>query len=131
MYRAGDLGHVTAVDSGACSNLGGSLAQAKDLAAATPNLDMPQTSVICLRDITPSTPVTPAFTDVCLAKPSQLAATHQQHMRSACWCLRQVQPDMMVSMQQTVLHYLSIISAGQCWTLLHKQLMHTQQLLHT
>jgi hypothetical protein len=36
MYRAGDLGHVTAVDSGACSNLEGSLSQAKVLAAATP-----------------------------------------------------------------------------------------------
>jgi hypothetical protein len=35
MYQAGDLGHVTAVDSGACSNLGGSLSQAKVLAAAT------------------------------------------------------------------------------------------------
>jgi hypothetical protein len=45
MYRAGDLGHLTAVDNGACSNLGGSLSQAKVLAAATPEAEF----CLCVR----------------------------------------------------------------------------------
>jgi hypothetical protein len=75
------------------------------------NLHMSQTPVVCLQDLTPSTPVTPT-SNLCAW---QSQASCSQHTNSTCAAPACVCVRLKVSRQQTVLQYLSNnCSAGHC-----------------